>query len=334
MANSKHDESTILDLKNRPKGRNSSFRGTFLILQSTRKTARNGNEYLSVELGDRTGQFHFTCFADSPSFAFFSQAAEGTAVVVEGRSDYYQERFSPRIFSAKPVPEQEARDHRLMERLVKASVENQEDLWKELLSYIEGIEHRKLRITVDSVIRENEKLFRTVAAAISMHHAYRCGLLEHTVHLCRAAEVLLPLYSELDRDLVIAGVIVHDIGKTLEYTTDLTTTRTRQGLLQGHVILGYRMVRRAALQARLDPHHLEQLEHIVLSHQGELEWGAAAMASTPEAVFVSMLDNLDAKMGMVQEAIRELPPDAEYSEFLPGLKTKLVIGPGASESPA
>ena len=334
MANSKHQESTVVDLKNRPKGQQGSFRGTFLILRSTTKTARNGNEYLSVELGDRTGQFHFTCFADSPSSAFFSKAAEGTVVVVEGRSDYYQDRFSPRIFTARSVPEEEAHSHQLMERLVKASVEDQEDLWKELRGYIEGIELRKLRITVDSVIRENERLFKNVAAAISMHHAYRCGLLEHTVHLCRAAKMLIPLYSELDRDLVMAGVIVHDIGKTQEYTTDLTTTRTRQGLLQGHVILGYRMVRKAALQARLDAHRREQLEHIVLSHQGELEWGAAAMASTPEAVFVSMLDNLDAKMGMVQEALRELPPDAEFSEFLPGLKTKLVVGPGASESPA
>lgn len=332
MANSHQQESTVVDLKNRPKDLNSSFRGTFLILQSTKKTAKNGQEYLSLELGDRTGQFHFACFANSPSFTFFSQVEKGAAVAVEGRSDYYQERFSPRIFSAKLVPKEEARSHQMMERLVKTSVEKEEDLWGELLGYVEGIDHRKLRITVDSVIREHEVRFRTVAAAISMHHAYRCGLLEHTVHLCRAAQALLPLYAELDRDLVIAGVIVHDIGKILEYTTELSTTRTREGLLQGHVVLGYRMVRKAALQACLNPHYREQLEHIVLSHQGELEWGAAAMASTAEGVFVSMLDNLDAKMGMVQEAFRELAANAEFSEFLPGLKTKLVVGPAASES--
>lgn len=334
MANLHQQESTVVDLKNRPKDGNSSFRGTFLILQLIKKSAKNGQEYLSLELGDRTGKFHFACFANSPSFTFFSQVEKGTAVTVEGRSDYYQERFSPRIFSAKLIPKEEAHSHQMMERLVKTSVEKEEDLWRELIGYIEGIEHQKLRITIDSVIHNHELSFRTVSAAISMHHAYRCGLLEHTVHLCRAAQALLPLYAELDRDLVIAGVIVHDIGKTLEYTTELATTRTRKGLLQGHVVLGYRMVRKAALQACLNPHYREQLEHIVLSHQGELEWGAAAMASTAEAVFVSMLDNLDAKMGMVQEAFRELAADAEFSEFLPGLKTKLVVGPSASESQA
>ena len=99
------------------------------------------------------------------------------------------------------------------------------------------------------------------------------------------------------------------------------------GLLQGHVVLGYRLVRKAGLKAGLDSSLLERLEHIILSHQGELEWGAAVMAATPEAVFVSMVDNLDARMGMVQRAIRHSSESDEFSEYIPGLKGPLLIPP-------
>ena len=149
-----------------------------------------------------------------------------------------------------------------------------------------------------------------------MHHAYRHGLLEHTVHMARAAGALLPLYREVDPDLALAGILLHDIGKTIEYTGALAPRRSRRGILQGHVVLGYQLVRKAGLKAKLDSDRLERLEHIILSHQGEMEWGAAALAATPEAVFVSLIDNLDAKMGMVQRALRQAAAGEEFSERL------------------
>jgi 3'-5' exoribonuclease len=91
------------------------------------------------------------------------------------------------------------------------------------------------------------------------------------------------------------------------------------------VVLGYRQVRRAALKAGLSEDLVDRLEHIILSHQGELEWGAATKAATPEAVFVSMVDNLDAKMGMVQYALRTTPAKQDFSEFVPGLGAPLLV---------
>jgi len=93
------------------------------------------------------------------------------------------------------------------------------------------------------------------------------------------------------------------------------------------VVLGYQLVRKAGLKAKLDPDRLERLEHIVLSHQGELEWGAAVFAATPEAVLVAKIDDLDAKMGMVQRALRQAAPNEEFSERLPGLSTQLLTRP-------
>jgi 3'-5' exoribonuclease len=143
--------------------------------------------------------------------------------------------------------------------------------------------------------------------------------------MARAAQALLPLYPEVDADLALAGILLHDVGKTIEYEGAMATRRTRRGLLQGHVVLGYQLVRKGGLKARLDAERLERLEHIILSHQGEPEWGAAVYAATPEAVFVSMVDNLDARLGMVQRALRQTPAGEEFSERLPGLSSALLV---------
>jgi 3'-5' exoribonuclease len=148
--------------------------------------------------------------------------------------------------------------------------------------------------------------------------------------MARAGRALLPLYPEVDADLALAGLLLHDVGKVIEYEGTLATQRSRKGLLQGHVVLGYQLVRKAGLKAKLDADRLERLEHIILSHQGELEYGAAVLTSTPEAVFVSMVDNLDARMGMVQRALRQAAPDEEFSERLPGLNTALLTKKPAS----
>ena len=123
----------------------------------------------------------------------------------------------------------------------------------------------------------------------------------------------------------MAGVLLHDIGKIIEYEGTLAIQRSRKGILQGHVVLGYQLVRKAGLKAKLDAERLERLEHIILSHQGEMEWGAAALAATPEAVFVSLIDNLDAKMGMVQRALRLAAEGEEFSERIPGLNAPLLL---------
>jgi 3'-5' exoribonuclease len=194
-----------------------------------------------------------------------------------------------------------------------------------MLGFIQEIRHPELYKTVQTIFDEIYDSFKTAPAAIAMHHAYRHGLLEHTVHAARACHALLPLYPEVDADLAMAGVLLHDIGKIIEYEGTLAIQRSRKGILQGHVVLGYQLVRKAGLKAKLDAERLERLEHIILSHQGEMEWGAAALAATPEAVFVSLIDNLDAKMGMVQRALRLAAEGEEFSERIPGLNAPLLL---------
>ena len=208
---------------------------------------------------------------------------------------------------------------------METAPEDADALWAELNAFMDGISHAELRSTVRNVMEEVGDVFRTSPAATHVHHAYRHGLLEHTVHMARAAKALLPLYTEVDPDLAMAGILLHDVGKTVEYEGVLAARRGRRGILHGHVVLGYQLVRKGALKARLDPERTERLEHVILSHQGKLEWGAATVAATPEAVFVSMVDNLDAKMGTVQRALRNGIEGDEFTEKLLGLDGQQLL---------
>jgi 3'-5' exoribonuclease len=264
-------------------------------------------------------------FSDSPAFEAMRAASEGAVVRVEGKVETYQGRLSPKLSRAAVVPPDQLTSPEVIANLVETAPEDPETLWRDFGELLESISQPELKATVRNVLDEVGDAFRTAPAATMMHHAYRHGLLEHTVHMGRAARALLPLYAEVDADMAMAGILLHDAGKTIEYEGPLAARRGRRGVLHGHVVLGYQLVRKAALKAKLDPERTERLEHIILSHQGKLEWGAAAMAATPEAVFVSMIDNLDAKMGMVQRALRNAPAGDEFTERILGLEAPLLL---------
>ena len=316
--------SAVRDLKAPESGGGRPFAAILVLRKLAIKTASNGNPFLSLELGDRTGSFTCTVFNDNPAFETLRGAAEGAVVRVEGKTDSYQGRLSPKLTRAA-IQAAEELSAAQVENLVESSFEDPAALWKECGALIDAIGHPVLRTVVRSVLEELGDSFRTAPAAVTMHHAYRHGLLEHTVRMARDARALLPLYREVDPDLALAGILLHDAGKAIEYEGTLSTRRSRRGLLQGHVVLGYQLVRKAALKASLDPERTERLEHIILSHQGELAWGAAVLAATPEAVFVSMIDNLDARMGMVQQALRRSVPADDFSERVLGLNTQLLV---------
>jgi 3'-5' exoribonuclease len=318
---------SVRELKALEEASGRPFASVLVVKKLAGKTASNGNPFLVVELGDRTGSFGCTVFSDGAVFDSIKAAGEGGVLRIEGRVDYYQSRLSPKLLKVTALAEEELSAPGLIDNLVEIAPEPAEGLWTEFQAFIEAIRHDELRMTVRSVFEDVGDAFRWTPAAVSMHHAYRHGLLEHTVHMARACKALLPLYPEVDADLAMAGILLHDTGKIIEYEGTLATKRSRKGILQGHVVLGYQLARKAGIKARLDAARLERLEHIILSHQGEPEWGAAVYAATPEAVFVSMIDNLDAKMGMVQRALRQANDHDEFSERLPGLNTVLLTKP-------
>ncbi len=301
------------------------FSSVLLIKRIAERPTKTGNSFLMVELSDKTGTFNCNCFSDNPAFDFFKALKEGAVVRIEGKVDYYQNRFSPKLLRAEEITADQLAGSPLMANLVETAPEDPDALWAEFQGHIAALTQSELRATVQAVFDEIGEVFRVAPAALAMHHAYRHGLLEHTCHMARAGKALVPLYPEIDADLALAGILVHDIGKVIEYQGTLATSRSRRGILQGHVVLGYQLVRKAGLKAKLSADLLERLEHIVLSHQGELEWGAAVIAATPEAVFVAKIDDLDAKMGMVQRLLRQAGDNDEFSDKHMGLNSQLLL---------
>ena len=325
----------VRDLRSAELHDGAAFTGIYLLRRCAVKTAVNGNAYLALELGDRSGSFNSNLFGDHPQFDLVRSLAEGAPLRVEGRIDHYNGRLSPKLLKLTPLTEAElANAPAILENLVETPPENADALWEEFQGYIEAIKHDELRMTVRGVLEEIGETFRVSSAAVAMHHAYRHGLLEHTTHMARVAKAILPVYPEVNADLVMAGILIHDTGKTIEYEGTFATRRSRKGILQGHVVLGYQLARKHGLKARLNPDLLERLEHIILSHQGDPAWGAAVWAATPEAVLVSMVDNLDAKMGMVQRTLRQSTGEGEFSDRLPGLNTQLLVTPPNTETSA
>lgn len=301
------------------------FSGIFLLRGVTKKVAKNGRSYLLIEVGDRYGSFTFNCYEDSPFFNFFLNNDLGAVIQVDGLSELYNDRFSPRIMAVKRLTQRDVEENNLAHELNDGPKETLELLRQELTDQIARIRHPELKKTVENALAEVGDSFWTHTAAISMHHAYKHGLLEHSVHVARAGIALLSAYPFINADLAIAGMILHDIGKTQEYSGAVVFERTEAGLLEGHVVLGYRIVRRAAIGAKLADDLLIQLEHIILSHQGRLEYGAAVLPSTPEGVFVSLLDNLDARMNMVERALDTTPANQKFSEKIAGLDNVRVL---------
>ena len=234
-----------------------TFTSVLLIKRLAERPTKTGNSFLAVELGDRTGSFTCNCFSDNPAFEFFKGLKEGAIVRIEAKLDYYQSRLSPKLLRAEEISVEQLAGSPLMANLVETAPEDADALWTEFQGHIAAIAHSELRATVQALFDDIGEAFRTAPAAIAMHHAYRHGLLEHTCHMARACRALLPLYPEVDADLALSGILVHDTGKVGEYQGDLATSRSRKGILQGHVILGYQLVRKAGLKAKLNADLLE-----------------------------------------------------------------------------
>lgn len=302
------------------------FKAFVLVKRINRKSSKNGSLFLQIEVGDAKDSFTFNCFEGSAPFAFFTKPLSRCPQIVEikGQADVFMEKFSPKIQS---VLEVSVEDYKiLLEELSEHPEESVEKLKEEIEQIICQIQYETLALTIRQTLQDLGTGFYDSVAAVSMHHAYAHGLLEHSVHVARVVQKLLPIYPEVNADLALAGALLHDVGKVLEYRYNANDgiDRTCVGRLQGHVVLGYRLVRSAALRQKLHPVWLERLEHVILSHQGEPEWGAAVYPATPEAILVSLADNLDARMAMVHQQLKKSSNEQIFSEFIVGLQSRLL----------
>jgi 3'-5' exoribonuclease len=304
--------------------------GPYSISNAQLGRTRNDKPYLRCLIGDKSGQVPGRMWSIEES-AFDALPREGF-VAIEGETQAYQGELQVIIHAIEPIeptPDQ-------LRELMPCSARPPAEMFAELTALLESVQHPAMKALVKTYLDDEYLMdqFRTAPAAKSMHHAYLGGLLEHTLALVKLAFAVCPLYPRINQDLVVVGLFLHDLGKTRELAYDSAFGYTDRGELVGHIVEGAIMLHDKAQTLmreqgmRLPNSVLTVLQHIILSHHGIPEYGAAKIPATPEAILVSMLDNMDAKTTIALEAARPaIAPAADlggnFTEKQWALDTKL-----------
>ena len=252
-----------------------------------------GGQYLALTLADKTGAMEARMweeFADA-----ISTCLEGCYVKVQGQVAKYQGKYQITLTKMRAAAESEVDPA----DFVPTTRFDVGEMWAELLGYVGEFANVDLARLVMAFLADEEigAAFRAAPAAKMLHHAWLGGLLEHVLTLVRVCRAAAPFYPEVDRDLLVAGAILHDIGKVRELTWKTTFSYTLEGQMIGHISIAQGMLREKVREIAPFPEKLRVLvEHMILSHHGRYEFGSPKLPMTPEAVLLSALDDLEAKM--------------------------------------
>ena len=198
--------------------------------------------------------------------------------------------------------------------IVPSSSENPKDMWKAITKIISSIKSNPLRKLVSMIYRENKEILLVHPASVKMHHNYRSGFIEHVLSMAEIANQLA-VHSQLDCDLLIAGVFLHDIGKIIEISSDLEAEYTDEGNFIGHIVIGRDILRSAAKKITNFPEDIQiKLEHMILSHKGKYESQSLKKPIIREALLLHLIDNMDAKMNLFSLALEESAEGGDWTD--------------------
>lgn len=279
-------------------------------------TTRDGKPYFRVAFRDQRREVSFPIWADSP-WAVDCRDKWTAGTHYKLRATYKETNYGPQleIRKIRAVVETDAQDGFDPHMCQPRSRFEAREMFDELLSVARvRIADERLRGLVIGILEQHRERLLVLAAATRNHHAYVAGFLEHVLSVTRTCVYLADKYDEyypdlrprLNKDLVVAGGILHDIGKLREYEeVPEGTAYTAEGHLIGHMLEGRDIVREAAAGRELDPEILLRLEHIIVSHQRLPEWGSPKPPMTPEALLVHYADDMDAKYNMMFQTLRD-----------------------------
>jgi 3'-5' exoribonuclease len=278
--------------------------GFFLCSRKDARTGRTGSEYLEVVLQDVSGEMRAKVFQDVDALKLEFDAGE--FVKAQGRTNTYQGRVELIIDKIRRVmPDRDQAEGFREDECIRTAPRPVDEMWQELLDRIESVSDPALRALLLSIARTHEERLRVWPAARQIHHAYRSGLLEHILRIMEIVDFLAERY-EARRDLLIAGALLHDIGKLQELSYDLTTDYTVEGNLVGHIVIGVGMLRDAIReQPGVSPELQTELVHLILSHHGAQALGSPVPPMSVEAFLLAAVDDLDAKLHQVRRHLAE-----------------------------
>ena len=298
---------------------------TYMVSQPVLRHTSRGDLYIAMFLSDKTGKANSRIWQASEEL-YQSIPSEGF-VRIRGKSELYQGKLQIIINDVVVVGSETVNLSDYMPRTEK----DIDQMYRQVKDILAAIESPDLKRLVDSFLADHElmKQFCAAPAAMSMHHAYLGGLLEHTLNMLMAAKALFPLYPKIQKDLVLTAIFVHDIAKTQELSYNICFSYTDSGQLLGHIIQGTQMITQKADILALDGTPIPQpildsLLHIVVSHHGQYDFGSPKLPATPEAFMVSYIDNLDAKMNQTAALIEnDLGDGGNWTSYQKSLETRL-----------
>lgn len=297
------------------------FETLLLVCEKETRIGKNGKPYLHLNLADRTGKIGAKMW---DNFAGIEKTFICDDIVrVRGRIDVYQDE--PQLVLEQILLAAET-DYALDDFLPHTKQDVQQ-LFSQLRQEISAVRNPWLNRLLISFVDDPEiaaKLKRA-PAAMMMHHAYVGGLLEHIVSLCSLAKHVTQHYTEVDSDLLLTGIVLHDIGKTEELSYKRAIGYTTEGQLLGHIVIGLRMVQEKIAGIPEFPRPLAVLvEHLIVSHHGSYEFGSPKLPAIREAVLLNHLDDLDSKMAAMRETLGQASAEELWTERNAALRRNLL----------
>jgi 3'-5' exoribonuclease len=294
----------------------------FLVLSKEVRQKKTGEPYLSLHLADKTGEIEAKMWDNVGEV--MGAFERDDFVKVKALMQVYQNRPQLTIHRLRRLEDHEVD----FADFCPCSERDPEEMFAELRCIVAGIGNEHLRILLESVFMD-ERLaaaYKIAPAAKSIHHACRGGLLEHVLSLCKLCKFTAAHYKNIDLDLLLTGAMLHDIGKIDELSYDRSFGYSPEGQLLGHIVIGLRLVGAKIDRIPSFPPNLRTLiEHMIISHHGELEFGSPKVPAFPEALLLHHLDNLDSKMETVRAALNRAPhSDGEFTGWIAPLERILL----------
>lgn len=301
---------------------NKIITSNFVVVSKQIKPKKTGEPYLALTLGDRSGQLEAKMWDNVEEV--LNAFEQDDFLKIKGLVNKYKSRFQLTIHKVRKLGESEID---FSDYLPKTS-RNIDELWQTLTDFVGSFQNPHLKSLVRAFMSDPEiaAAYRNAPAAKTLHHAYIGGLLDHVVSLFRSCDLVCRNYPQVNRDLLLTGVFLHDIGKIHELAYNRSFSYTTRGQLLGHMIIELEM-----LQAKLapvpdfPPELKTLLEHLIISHHGEYEFGSPKLPMFPEALLLHYMDDLDSKMEAMRAHFeREADLESPWTSYNPSLGRPLL----------
>jgi len=297
----------------------------FLMIKKLEiRSSKTGKDFISLELGDKSASINANIWNDTSGFKKISKDAKtGDIVKVSGTLDEFQGAPQIRVNSIEIADDS---TEVLPQDFLAKSVRDPEVMEKELFERIDQISNTYLKDLLQNIFSgERLEKFKTAPAGKSWHHGYIHGLLEHTLEMIKICDLMCEFHQEINRDLLITGAMLHDFGKTEELTYDSAFEYSDKGKLIGHIVICASMIEEEVKKLSGFPDQLKNmLIHLVLSHQGKLEYASPVVPKTVEAIALYQADELSAKVNAYSGTLKsEILSDGKWTKFIHLAQTDL-----------